>query len=47
MLIKDDSFRVGDANFLLRKIGHAMIKAVVTNPATGKSVLNATCADPA
>ncbi len=45
VLIKDNSFRIGDSKFLLKKIGHAMIKTVVTNPATGKSVLNTAYAD--
>lgn len=45
VLIKDNSFRVGDSKFLLKKVGHAQIKTVVTNPATGKSVLNTAYAD--
>src|SRR4051812_36504155 len=40
VLIKDNSFRVGDSKFLLKKVGQATIKTVVTNPATGGSVLN-------
>jgi hypothetical protein len=40
VLIKDNSFRLGDSKFLLKKVGHATIKTVVTNPATGKSALN-------
>ena len=38
--IKDNSFRIGDSKFLLKKISHAQIKTVVTNPATGATVLN-------
>ncbi len=45
VLIKDFSFRVGDTKFLLKKENHAEIKTVVTNPATGKSVLNTAYAD--
>jgi hypothetical protein len=45
VLIKDSSFRVGDSKFLLKKVGHAQIKTVVTNPATGASVLNTAYAD--
>src|ERR1700687_3751459 len=40
VLIKNSSFRIGDTKFLLKKVGHAEIKSVVTNPATGASVLN-------
>jgi hypothetical protein len=45
VLIKDSSFRIGDTKFLLKKVGHAQIKTVVTNPATGASVLNTAYAD--
>lgn len=45
VLIKDNSFRVGDSKFLLGKVGHATIKTVVTNPATGQSFLNTAYAD--
>jgi hypothetical protein len=45
VLIKDNSFRIGDSKFLLKKIGHAQIKTVVTNPATGASTLNTAYAD--
>ena len=45
VLIKDNSFRIGDSKFLLKKIGHAQIKTVVTNPATGATVLNTAYAD--
>jgi hypothetical protein len=45
VLIKDNSFRLGDSKFLLKKVGHATIKTVVTNPATGRSALNTASAD--
>jgi hypothetical protein len=45
VLIKDNAFRIGDTKFLLQKVGHAMIKTVVTNPATGGEVLNTAFAD--
>jgi hypothetical protein len=45
VLIKDNSFRLGDSKFLLKKVGHATIKTVVTNPATGQSALNTAPAD--
>jgi len=45
VLIKDNSFRIADTKFLLKKIGHAQIKTVVTNPATGAQVLNTAYAD--
>jgi hypothetical protein len=45
VLIKDNSFRIGDTKFLLKKVGHAQIKTVVTNPATGAQVLNTAYAD--
>jgi hypothetical protein len=45
VLIKDNSFRIADTKFLLKKVGHAQIKTVVTNPATGASVLNTAYAD--
>jgi hypothetical protein len=37
VLIRDNSFRIGDTKFLLKKISYAQIKTVVTNPATGAS----------
>jgi len=40
VLIRDNAFRLGDSKFLLKKVGHATIKTVVTNPATGQSALN-------
>ena len=45
VLIKDNSFRVADSKFLLTKVGHATIKTVVTNPATGQQFLNSAPAD--
>jgi hypothetical protein len=45
VLIKDNSFRVGDTKFMLKRAGHAQIKTVVTNAATGASVLNTAYAD--
>ena len=45
VLIRDSSFRIADTKFLLKKIGHAQIKTVVTNPATGANVLNTAYAD--
>ena len=40
VLIKDQSFRVGDAKFTLTKVGTALIKNVVTDPATGSTYLD-------
>ena len=40
VLIRDNAFRLGDSKFLLKKVGHATIKTVVTDPATGHSALN-------
>ena len=45
VLIRDNSFRIGDTKFLLKKVGHAQIKTVVTDPATGASRLNTSTAD--
>jgi len=45
VLIRDHSFRIGDPKFLLKKIGDAQIKTVVTNPATSASTLNTAYAD--
>jgi hypothetical protein len=45
VLIKDNSFRIADTKFRLKKVGHAQIKTVVTNPATGANVLNTAYAD--
>jgi hypothetical protein len=40
VLIKDQSFRVGDTKFILTKAGKALIKNVVTDPATGSTYLD-------
>ena len=40
VLIKDLSFRIGDAKFTLTKFGTAQIKNVVTDPATGSTYLD-------
>jgi len=40
VLIKDNSFRVGDTKFLLTKVGSAQIKNVITDPATGSTYLD-------
>jgi len=40
VLIKDNSFRVGDTKFMLTKTGTAQIKTVVTDPATGSTYLD-------
>ena len=40
VLIKDQSFRIGDAKFMLTKAGKAQIKNVVTDPATGSTYLD-------
>ena len=40
VLIKDQSFRVGDTKFTLTKAGTALIKNVVTDPATGSTYLD-------
>jgi hypothetical protein len=45
VLIRDNAFRLGDSKFLLKKVGHATIKTVVTDPATGHSTLNTAPAD--
>jgi hypothetical protein len=45
VLIRDNSFTIGDTRFLLKKIGHAQIKTDVTNPATGASTPNPAYAD--
>jgi hypothetical protein len=34
VLIRDNSFRIGDSKFMLTKQGTAQIKTVMTNPAT-------------
>lgn len=40
VLIKDSSFRFGDTKFTLTKKGTALIKNVVTDPATGTTYLD-------
>jgi hypothetical protein len=40
VLIKDNSFRVGDTKFTLMKNGKAEIKNVVTDPASGQTYLD-------
>jgi hypothetical protein len=40
VLIKDNAFRIGDAKFTLQANGRALIKNVVTDPATGSTYLD-------
>ena len=40
VLIKDGSFRFGDTKFTLTQQGQALIKNVVTDPATGSTYLD-------
>src|SRR6267142_5602569 len=40
VLIKDSSFRIGDTKFTLTANGKALIKNVVTDPATGGAYLD-------
>jgi len=40
VLIKDGSFRIGDTKFTLLSNGKALIKNVVTDPATGSTYLD-------
>ena len=40
VLIKDSSFRIGDTKFTLTKAGTAQIKNVITDPATGSTLLD-------
>ena len=40
VLIKDNSFRIGDTKFTLTKSGKAEIKNVVTDPASGQTYLD-------
>ena len=40
VLIKDNSFRIGDTKFTLTKTGKAEIKNVVTDPASGQTFLD-------
>ena len=44
VLIKNNSFRVGDTKFMLTKPGTAQIKNVMTDPATGSTYLDTTTA---
>jgi hypothetical protein len=40
VLIKDNSFRIGDTKFTLTSTGKALIKNVVTDPASGQTFLD-------
>jgi hypothetical protein len=40
VLIKDNSFRIGDTRFTLSALGKAQIKNVVTDPASGQTYLD-------
>lgn len=40
VLIKDNAFRIGDTKFTLTKRGTAEIKNVITDPATGSTLLD-------
>jgi hypothetical protein len=40
VLIKDNAFRVGDTKFTLTRAGTAQIKNVITDPATGTTLLD-------
>ena len=40
VLIKDNSFRIGDTKFKLTKIGTAEIKNVIVDPASGQTLLD-------
>jgi hypothetical protein len=40
VLIKDNTFRVGDTKFMLTKAGTAQIRNVVSDPATGSTYLD-------
>jgi hypothetical protein len=44
VLIKDNSFRIGNTKFTLTKAGVAQIKNVVTDPATGSTFLDTAAA---
>jgi hypothetical protein len=39
VLIKDNSFRVGDSKFTLNKAGSATVKTAITDPVTGSTSL--------
>jgi hypothetical protein len=40
VLIKDNSFRIGDTKFTLTALGKAQIKNVVTDPSSGQTYLD-------
>ena len=40
VLIRDNAFRIGDTKFMVTKEGTAVIKNVVTDPATGGTMLD-------
>ena len=40
VLIKDSAFRIGDTKFTLTANGKALIKNVVTDPASGQTYLD-------
>ena len=40
VLIKDNSFRIGDTKFTLAALGKAQIKNVVTDPSSGQTYLD-------
>jgi hypothetical protein len=40
VLIRDNAFRIGDLKFMVTKEGTAVIKNVVTDPATGGTMLD-------
>ena len=40
VLIKDNAFRIGDTKFMLTKAGKATIKNVITDPASGATLLD-------
>ena len=44
VLIKDASFRIGDTKFTWAKAGTALVKNVVTDPATGSTYLDTAAA---
>lgn len=45
VLIKDQSFRIGDTKFRLTKAGVAQIRNVITDPATGSTYLDTATAN--
>jgi hypothetical protein len=40
VLIRDNAFRIGDTKFMVTKVGTAVVKNVVTDPATGGTLLD-------